>query len=323
MEVISDYSEYLSKYLSEVKGGNTKCIFSGELSVLKVYAAEGTNLPLEPFYVWDVLNDVSQTVLLKVVYNGKSLGIEKGYFIESSLKDILLSLEIGSLDEVVKWWNLCYYRDKRDFVRYDQYYDRFFAGNKTEKMMSKLNDLFSKWIDESIIVDKGLIYVLGNLKDCNPIIYILQEKGFKVRTIHRGNSERESDTNEMLAQQMKRLATPYSNDNRVTIFFYTLEGINQYPMLCQQLYRVAIPIDLISINDSAVGSFSYKDILPSGEFCRDYSCCGHDYSYVEMELFADLHGNTVLKTTNSNAESRYTIINRFNYTNLKNDGQSN
>ncbi len=314
MEVISDYSAYLSK----VEKGETQCIFSGELSVLKVYAAEGTNLPLEPFYVWDVLNDVSQTVLLKVVYNGKSLCIEKGYFIEKSLNEIVLSLEIGSLDEVVKWWNLCYYRDKQDFVRYDRYYDRFFAANKTEKKMSELNEIFSKWIDDSIIVDKGLIYVSGNLKDCNPIIYLLQEKGFNVRTIRGENSERESDANEMLAQQMKRLAIPYSNENEVTIGFYTLEGINQYPMQCQQLYRVAIPIDMIDISDKAIGEYSYKDIVPNGEFCIDYSCCGHDYCCLEMELFADLHGNTALKTINTkDVPPKYTIINKFNYINVQ------
>lgn len=313
MGVISDYSAYLSK----VEKGETQCIFSGELSVLKVYAAEGTNLPLEPFYVWDVLNDVSQTVLLKVVYNGKSLCIEEGYFIEKSLKDIVSSLEIGSLDEVVKWWNLCYYRDKQDFVRYDQYYDRFFAANKTEKKMSDLHEIFSKWIDESIVVDKGLIYVLGNLKDCNPIIYLLQEKGFSVRTIHGDNSESESNA-ETLAQQMKRLAIPYCNDKKVTIGFYTLEGINQYPTQCQQLYRVAIPIDLIDISDKAIGDYSYKDIVPNGEFCIDYSCCGHDYCYLEMEFFADLHGNTVLKTINTkDIPPTYTIINKFNYINVQ------
>ena len=154
------------------------------------------------------------------------------------------------------------------------------------------------------------------MANCNPIIYHLQQRGLKVKTVSIANSENISEIDERMLSLREELAIPYCDAGIVNVSFIAPDGIDKFPAECHRSYLITIPIDLTSINDNAIGSFSYKDILPSEEFCRDYSCCGHNYSYVEMDLFADLHGNTVLKTTNSKSESKYTIINKFNYINL-------
>ena len=310
MEIISDYSIYLSK----VEKGETQCIFSGEMSVLKVFAKEGANLPVEPFYVWDDLNCERRTVLLKVIYNGKSLCIVEGHCLEKSLKDIALSFGIGNLDDANQWWNLCYYSDERGIVHYDTYYDRYYAAGETEKYMSEIQEEFRKFTNFPFLESEGLIYLLGDLATCKPIVYLLQQRGLEVKTIQWDNTKNTSDI-ERMELLRKRLAVPYACGNQVFMGFFTSESISYSLALCQHPYMVNIPIDMVDINDKAIGECIYKDILPNGEFSHDYSCCGHNYCYLEIELLADLHGNTVLKATDSREKSRFAIINRFEYLN--------
>lgn len=319
MDVLKNYREYVARIENE----DFQCIYTGEVDVLKTIIAEGDKVFQGKFYVWDVTTDKWQTDLLKVEYNGGSLHIIEGCSIERTLLDVANSLDVDNLDEAIKWWNLCYHRDNQGKVGYDSYYDNFYAANMTQKKMSELKEAIAQWIENSFVDVEGLIYVLGDLANCNPVIYQLQQRGLKVKTLPMDNSESVLADNERLLQLRSQLALPYCDSNLINVSFMASDGIDNCPAECHRLYLITIPIDLICINDNAVGSFSYKDILPSEEFCRDYSCCGHEYSYLEMELFADLHGNTVLKTTNSKAESKYTIINKFNYTNLQKDGQSN
>lgn len=321
MEIINDYSLYLSKI---GKSPPPLCIYSGEVGVLRAILENVEPFPTGLFYVWDNLNDEGRTVLLKAMYDGESLRIIKGWIVDKTIFDIAKSLEIDDIDAAIRWWNLCYYRDPQGKVRYDSYYDEnLFAANKTEKKMSELKESIAQWIENSFVGVDGLIYVLGDLADCNPVIYQLQQRGLEVKTLPMDSADSVSDDNDRLLQLRDRLALPYCDSNQINISIIASDGIDNCPAECHRSYLITIPIDLISINDIAVGSFSYKEILPSEEFYRDYSCCGHDYSYVEMELFADLHGNTVLKTTNSKAVSKYSIINKFNYTNLQKDGQFN
>lgn len=318
MNTIYNYDEYISNLREEI----TSSIYAGEQSVLDILEVEATNIPIGQFYVWDTICD-SEVVLLKVEYHSESLRILEGVFMENALVSIVNGFGINNLDEAIRWWNLCYFRDKEGTVKYDSFYENFYAANETENKISDLNKALEKWIEDSFADVKGLICVLGDLSNCNPIIYQLQQRGLEVKTVSIPNSENVSEFDNRKLQLREQLAVPYCDADIVNMNFLTSDGVGNSPAECHRSYLITIPIDLIRIDDNALGSFSYKDILPSEEFCRDYSCCGHDYAYLEMELFADLHGNTVLKTTNSKADSKYTIINRFNYTNLQKDGESN
>ena len=319
MKIVRNYSEYLSN----LQNGQTSVVFGGEASILKICLAEKDDLPNGLFYIWNVLNDSGICILSKVEYNGDTLRILEGYFMENALTKISKSVGINDLDAAFRWWNLCYYRDQEGKVIYDSYYENLYVTNGSEKKLSDLHNVLAEWIKESFSDVEGSVYVLGDLANCNPIIYQLQQRGLVVKTLLMDNSEGVSDDNERLLQLREQLANPYCDEDIVKVSFIVPDGIDNCQTECHRSYLITIPIDLISINDSAVGRFSYKDILPSEEFCCDYSCCCHNYSYVEIELFADLHGNTILKTTNSKAESKYTIINRFNYKNLKDNEQSN
>ena len=319
MEIICDYSDYLSI----LQSGKTSCVFGGETSVLNVVLYEGENLPIGQFYVWDTLCDSGAVALLKVEYNGDSLRIIEGILMENALMDITRGFGINNLDVAMRWWNLCYFRDKGGKVKYDSYYEIFYAANEIEIKLPDLHKALEIWIEESFVGVEGLIYVLDDLANCNPIIYLLQQRGLDVKTISIEQSDSVSNYNKRMLQLRQQLSVPYSGTDVVKVSFFTSDSVGSSLAECRLSYLITIPIDVISINDNAIGSFSYKDILPNEEFCCDYSCCGHDYSYVEMELFADLHGNTTLKTTNSKAESKYSIINMFNYTNLQKYGESN
>ncbi len=319
MEFICNYNDYLSS----LQRGNTLCAFDGEVSVLNVVLGKGDELPIGQFYVLDTIRDSETIALMKVEYTGDSLRILEGRFIENSLMDVANGFGIKNLDVAIRWWNLCYFRDGEGKVKHEPYYDNFYLANESENKLLDLHKALAEWIEESFAGVEGLIYILGDLANCNSIIYQLQQRGLKVKTVSIANSENISEIDERMLSLREKLAIPYCDAGIVNVSFIAPDGIDKFPAECHRSYLITIPIDLTSINDNAIGSFSYKDILPSEEFCRDYSCCGHDYSYVEMDLFADLHGNTVLKTTNSKAESKYTIINTFNYTNLQKDGQSN
>lgn len=317
MDVISCYNDYLTKF----EKGETSNFFFEEISVLEVLETYSENIPTGQFYILNITGEGGRIVLLKVEYDGKKLRILEGLFLENALMNIANSFYINNHNEAIRWWNLCYHCDKHGKVKYDSYYDKYYAANETEKKMSDLQREIAKWIEDSFVGVEGLIYILGDLSNNNPIIYQLQQKGLEVKIFN--NSKSLAEVNEHIIKQRERLAIPYCDAGLVTVGFLTSNGIEKCPAECHRSYLITIPIDLININDNAVGSFSYKDILPSEGFCRDYSCCGHNYCYVEMELFADLYGNTVLKTTNSKAESKYTIINKFNYTNPQKNGQSN
>ena len=319
MEIVCDYSDYLSI----LQSGKTSCVFGGETSVLNVVLCEKDILPIGQFYVWDTICDSGAVALLKVEYNGDSLRIIEGLLMENTLMDIARGFGINNLDVAIRWWNLCYFRDKAGKVKFDSYYEIFYAANEIENKISDLHKALEIWIEKSFADVEGLIYVLGKLANCNPIIYQLQQRGLEVKTVSIANYGNVSEFDDCKLQLREQLAVPYCDADIVNMNFFTSDGVGNSPAECHRSYLITIPIDLIRINDNALGSFSYKDILPSEEFCRDYSCCGHDYAYLEMGIFADLHGNTVLKTTNSKAESKYTIISLFNYTNLQKHGESN
>lgn len=311
MEIENNYSSYLSKF----EKGEYQCFFSAELNVLRVFVSEDKNLPIGSFYLLNVSDNENQNLLLKVAYNDKALRIIEGRYIEKNAKDIATSLDIDNFNAALRWWNLCYFRDKGGTVKYDPYYEEFYAANGSEKTMSDIHRAISLWIESTFVGVEGLIYLLVDFASFNPVIYHLQQRGLKVKTLPIDCRESGSENNEGMMQLRELLTVPYCDADTVDVSFYTSEGVDNCPANCRHSYLITIPIDLIDINDKAIGNYTYKMILPYGEFCRDYSCCGHDYTYLEMELFADLHGNTILKTTNSKAESKYTIINKFNYIN--------
>ena len=318
MDIINDYS----RYISYIEQGNSQYVFEGELSVLSIFNAENKMVD-NTFFVLDTFNHEGKTILLKVTYDGESLRITEGRYLAKSLIDIAQSLKINDIDQAIKWWNLCYHNDREGNIKYDLYYDTFHAANETELKMSDLHKVIGKWVEDVFVGVEGIIYVLGDLANCNPVLYQLQRRGFEVKTLSNNNSQRESVSNDELLKLREQFTIPYCNTDMVNVSIFTSKGINNCIAKCHHSYLIAIPIDLIDINDKAIGNHTYKSIIFSGEFYKDYTCCGHEYSYIEIEFFADLLGNTVLRTTNSREESKYTVINKFNYTNLQIDGQSN
>jgi len=304
--VKSSYFEYLSEL--EQKDS----FFSGELSALWVIKKFH---PESSFYVWDAL-DASRVCLLKVEKSQDIWRITKGYELDEIVNRIIGEFGIkDDLETVMKWWNLCYFKDKDGTVRYDTYYDndKFYVANDSEKTMGKLRECLDAIFEEmfSKVDELGSlpIYTCVELGKCNPLVYEFQQKGCSIESVPKVDGSEEILT-EMI-QLRKGFAVPSCNDSKLTMGFYTVEGISCFPVQCQQPYRLTLPIDLIDINDKAIGSYTYKDILKKDKLSRDYTCCGHDYCYLEMELLADLFGNTVLKVTNSQGESEPTIINKF------------
>lgn len=311
MNVIKDYNSYISK----IEQGDTQYIFEGELSVLSVVHSE-ENMLEGSFYVCDDLNDGEQTVLLKVECNSGFLRITEGYCIENLLVYIAQCLDIKNIELAMNWWNLCYYRNRQGMVFYDSFYDGYFLDSESEKKMLDLQEEIKMWVNNLFEGSGGLIYVLGKLVSCNPVIYQLQQRGFEVKTLSIDNLKNESGYIERILHLRKDIVQPYCGTDLINISFFASNKVDNYPARCYCSYLITIPIDLIDIKkDEALGCYIYENVIPNGKFCRDYTCCGNDYSCVEVELFADLHGNTILKVTNSNSESKYTIVNKFNYVN--------
>lgn len=302
--VNSSYFEYLSKL--EQNGS----FFSGELSALWVIKKCH---PESSFYIWDALAE-SRGCLLKVEKSQDSWRITKGYELDEIVNRITGEVGIkDDLETVIKWWNLCYFKDNDGVVHYDTFYDKYYVSSENEMTMGDLREcldaIFEEVLSKIDELNSFPIFIYGELGKCNPLVYKFQQKGYSVESMPRVDGSEE--ILEEIIQLKKRFAIPFCNDNRLSLGFYLAEDIEHVPARCQQTYRITLPIDLIDVNDNAIGSYTYKDILKKDRLSRDYTCCGHDYCYLEMELFADLYGNTVLKVTNSQGESEYTIINKF------------
>lgn len=310
MEIINSYNEYLSHFEKGLFSG----FHIGEVSLLKVFVSERDKIHIGHFYVFYNLNE-EQLVLIKAVYDGVSLHIVEGRTKDVDLSYIVKDWNINNIEEAKRWWNMCYHRDKHGYVKYDPYYSDFFVSNGSDIKMSELQMAF-EWIDCLFPEELSVVYILGDMSNCNPFLYRLQQKGFDVKTIQTDNLESSPNWNACIDQLRTQLSIPLCNNDIATICHYDSEKVHISPAKCNYSYMISIPMDSVGIDDKAIGDYSYKDILYNGELCHDYTCCGHDYSSVEMVLFADLHGNTVIKTTNSKAESKYTIINKFNYTHL-------
>lgn len=103
-------------------------------------------MPNGLFYIWNVLNDSGICILSKVEYNGDTLRILEGYFMENALTKISKSVGINDLDAAFRWWNLCYYRDQEGKVIYDSYYENLYVTNGSEKKLSDLHNVLAEWM---------------------------------------------------------------------------------------------------------------------------------------------------------------------------------
>ena len=309
MVLTNDYCSYLSKFIN----GETDCLFRGELSVLQVISTIGDELKEGQYYILDSYIEEELVLLLKIKYDRHSLRILTCHTFQHPVLQIAKALNIRNIEEAKSWWNLCYFRDNHNQIHYDPYYDVFFAANEVQATMSCAREALNEWFAKSIVVDEGIFLVLGDLAFFNPILYLLQQKCLEVKTLQIDEHGCLTNWEERLVQLRNQFSIPYCSHEIVKICTFNSEGVVFSPVECNHSYLIAIPIDLIGIDDKAIVEYTYKDILYNGVFCRDYSCYGHDYCLIEMEFYADLHGNTVLKTTNSMTESKYTIINRIDY----------
>lgn len=291
--IICDYDEYLSI----LKSGKTDVVFSGEWSVMKVlalYKPQGT------FYVWDMLCGKGNTILLKIDLNQNSIHIVQAYELDISPHRISEILCISDESSAIRWWNLCYYLNQEGHVLYDEYYDKLFAANDSDKTMGDFREEIKRCLD---IIPEGIagnnVYLLGDLAAFNPLIYELQNLCCHVIPVSDNEFSESIELNEQLLRLKDELVVPYCKGEILKMDGLTSEGTTEVQAKCNHPYVISIPCDNLDLNAVVLGDNTLKQILPNGEVRKDYKCCGQEYMYLEQTLYADIFGNTFIKSINS------------------------
>ena len=312
MRIIGDYNDYLSQLKEEVlNGGEIKTIFSGELSLLKVI--ERYN-PQNVFYVWDSLDDKGNVILLKVYIKENILKVLEAHCLDLSIQDIAKNLGIKDIDvsTACEWWNLCYFRDSEGVVIYDDYYDRFLSANESDKTMEVFRRELEKEVDRiPSEIDNGIIYVLGNFASYNPFLYELQKKKCQVVPVLPDEIKDSCELFYKLIEIRNKFERPYCNGEVYRFPSSSSVCLSNGSVGCRNPYIITFPSNEIDLNTYVVGNYLLKDILPNGEIRNDYRCFTHDYMLLEVIFYADLFGNTILKSINTTEAHHCVYLNKF------------
>ena len=293
LKFVGNYNEYLSRF----KEGETDIVFSGEWSVLK---ALKLNKSQGIFYVWDMLYDNSNSMLFKIDAALDSVHITQAYELDISPSKIAERFCISDVSSAIKWWNLCYYRNQDGNVLYDVFYDKFFLANDSDNTMGDFHKVLKQCT--SLLPDdiaNNKVYVLGELATFNPLIYELQKLNCQVIPLFAEQLSEYEELDGQLLQLKNELVVPYCNGETYKIYGLTSEGTTEVQAKCNHPYVISIPCDNLDLNAVVLGDNTLKQILPNGEVRKDYKCCGQEYMYLEQTLYADIFGNTFIKSINS------------------------
>lgn len=305
MTIIHDYNEYINRILN----GETQSVFSGELSVIRTIESLGSTIPEGKFYVWDNIGKPESPVvnLVEVNYDGRCILISDIQHIDINLADIAQKLGIKDLEAALKWWNLCFFRDKNGEVTYDTSYNVLFVANESEfhlsSFISALDDVF-----QQVIIDcDNPMFVIEN---SNPFVYLLQEKSKDIHCITRSPLPDETieDIRNSINIIRNAYTTPNSKGTPITLSFYPKQKKSAANTIENRFY-VSIPCGCLNLEDFAIDGLRFKDVLPNGKVLKDYHCNSNDFMYLEYSYYVDLFGNTMLKTTNSMGHNHLVSLN--------------
>lgn len=320
--MIYDYKQYLLKLKEEIEsktaGTKISTVFSGEWSVLKViekYSPEGE------FFVWDMLDNDS-SILLMAHHTHDSFLISKAYQLDLSIAKIAKEVCIpeSAIQSAIKWWNMCFYRNNEGIVLYDDFYPQLYASSDTESRMKDFCDCLQKHLE---IIPNDIsghdVYLLGEFATINPFIYFLQKKGCQVIPNTSDIIQESPGAEESLLKLREKIVRPICNNEVYLTTLVTTDGVIQVPAKCGQGYVISLPCDDLDLEAECFGNHSLREILPNGEIRRDYRCCGNEYMYLKQAFYADLFGNTFLKSLNSDSvdanNPKTIILNEFAFNN--------
>lgn len=298
-------------YLSRLRAGDTDVVFSGEWSVLNVI---NKFKPQGVFFVWDMLDENGNAILLQVIAINDSVRITQAYELGISPYKIAENLGISEDEKTtaVKWWNLCYYRNQEGRVVYDEYYDKMFAANNTKMTMLEFREELQKRIGTiPKEISGNNVYVLGDLATFNPFIFELQKLDCQVTSVSAKEWGEPEDTEERLLQLRDEIVVPYCNSEVYKMKRITSEGTIEVKAECKHPYIISLPCDNLDLKANVIGNYTLKEILPQGEVRCDYKCGGHDFMYLEQTLYADLFGNTILNSVNADDKESNLLLHEF------------
>ena len=231
-----------------------------------------------------------------------------------SIQDIANNLGIKDIDvsTACEWWNLCYFRDSEGVVIYDDYYDRFLSANDSDKTMEVFRRELEKEVDRiPSEIDNGIIYVLGNFASYNPFLYELQKKKCQVVPVLPDEIKDSCELFYKLIEIRNKFERPYCNGEVYRFPSSSSVSLSNGPVGCRNPYIITFPSNEIDLNTYVVGNYLLKDILPNGEIRNDYRCFPHDYMLLEVIFYADLFGNTILKSINTTEAHHCVYLNKF------------
>ena len=294
--VFNNYQEYISSF----ENGTVDSAFFGEWSALWVI---NNCKPEGSFYLWDSL-DGMRSCLLKVEKNQQKWRITQGFELDKFIERIAGELGItADFETAMKWWNLCYFKDKEGRVHYDTDYDSLYVANYNEKTLrefrERLDECFQEKFPKIEELGSAPIYVCDDLMKYNPLVYKLQQNGCMVKPLPK--VEINEETWGQFCELRKEHAAPYCEGETFGLHYYTADQ-DAMPVEYGRPYLMSLMCGQIQLEDKAIGNVTFKDILPNGALYTDYRSCGVEYMYLEATFYADLFGNTLMKTINSKEE---------------------
>lgn len=305
MMIIHDYNEYINRILN----GDTQSIFSGELSVIRTIESLGSIIPEGRFYVWDNIGKQENPVvnLVEVNYDGRYICISNVQHFEINLDDVAQNLGIEDLGTALRWWNLCFFRDKNGKVLYDTSYNELFVANESEFHLSSIISAFDEALQQIIIDCDNPMLVF---EKSNPLVYLLQEKCKDIRCITRSSlpDENNEDIRTITNNIRNVYTTPNSYGNPIAFSFYPNKK-KRTTSTVENRFIVSLPCGRLNLDDYAIGNLRFKEVLPDGKVLKDYYCNTSDFMYLEYSYYVDLFGNTILKTTNSMGQNHLVSLN--------------
>lgn len=305
MTIIHDYNEYINRILN----GETQSVFSGELSVIRTIESLGAMIPEGKFYVWDNIGKKESPMvnLVEVNYDGRCILISSIQHIDINLIDIAQNLGIEDLNTAIKWWNLCFFRNKNEEVIYDPSYNELFVANESDFHLSSIISAFDDVFQQVLIDRDNPMFVF---EYSNVFVYLLQKKSKDIRCITRSSlpGENNEDIRTSIYNIRNVYTTPNVNGTPIAFSFYPKQK-KRVTTSIENRFDISIPCGRLNLEDYAIGTLRFKDVLPDGKVLKDYHCCSNDFMYLEYSCYVDLFGNTVLKTTNSMGQNHLVSLN--------------
>ena len=232
----------------------------------------------------------------------------------ADVRDVLLDETLKPLTTdpaATGWWRLCFCRDASGKVRYDEYYNRFYASDTSELTLGEVLGQVEAFVGQ-VSVDESLpLYVFGAQEDCTALLeYVLgKHRSGPVEML--GEVPVPDQEGVVISRQSH--CRPGNEVARLRIWHSEDGGVLSQPLHPGMKVQLHLPDDPTFLAQKVTGNRTYADLLPDGERGADFEYLGTRFFCLEMSAEADAFGNAVLSFRDSAGAVRKIFFTTSNF----------